>query len=541
MATMGDASEFDYIIVGGGTAGCVVANRLSANSAHRVLLLEAGGDDRDRWLHIPIGYAKVFGKPEFNWIYRVLPEPQLNNRAGPFYQGKVIGGSSAVNGMIYLRGQREDFEHWTRLGCTGWDYDSVLKCYLRSEDQRSRGAGPYHAVGGPLAVSDPAQPHALMDAFIAAAEQAGIPGNPDFNGATQEGAGYYQTMTRNGRRCSAAMAFIHPVRRRANLTVMTGARVERVLFDGKNADGVAVLVGAQRLTMKARREVILSGGAFASPLLLQASGVGPGALLHSFGIPVIHDAPDVGRNLQNHFNPWISYRCKQPVTFNDQMLTRWGRMQLVLQYVLRRRGFMALGPVYGGALLRTELSPERPDVHIHFFLFGTERVRPALLPFSAVMATVCQLRPESRGTVEIGGPDLANLVQDAQIRFNFMSTELDRQTVASGMAKVRHLMRRPAMEPYIGDELDAYPDVSSDEEMKNYTGEVRGTAHHIAGTCRMGMDERAVLDPALRVRGVTGLRVVDNSIMPCLLSADTAAPAVMIGERASDFILADVR
>ena len=541
MATMGDASEFDYIIVGGGTAGCVVANRLSANSAHRVLLLEAGGDDRDRWLHIPIGYAKVFGKPEFNWIYRVLPEPQLNNRAGPFYQGKVIGGSSAVNGMIYLRGQREDFEHWTRLGCIGWDYDSVLKCYLRSEDQRSRGAGPYHAVGGPLAVSDPAQPHALMDAFIAAAEQAGIPGNPDFNGATQEGAGYYQTMTRNGRRCSAAMAFIHPVRRRANLTVMTGARVERVLFDGKNADGVAVLVGAQRLTMKARREVILSGGAFASPLLLQASGVGPGALLHSFGIPVIHDAPDVGRNLQNHFNPWISYRCKQPVTFNDQMLTRWGRMQLVLQYVLRRRGFMALGPVYGGALLRTELSPERPDVHIHFFLFGTERVRPALLPFSAVMATVCQLRPESRGTVEIGGPDLANLVQDAQIRFNFMSTELDRQTVASGMAKVRHLMRRPAMEPYIGDELDAYPDVSSDEEMKNYTGEVRGTAHHIAGTCRMGMDERAVLDPALRVRGVTGLRVVDNSIMPCLLSADTAAPAVMIGERASDFILADVR
>ena len=541
MATMGDASEFDYIIVGGGTAGCVVANRLSANSAHRVLLLEAGGDDRDRWLHIPIGYAKVFGKPEFNWIYRVLPEPQLNNRAGPFYQGKVIGGSSAVNGMIYLRGQREDFEHWTRLGCTGWDYDSVLKCYLRSEDQRSRGAGPYHAVGGPLAVSDPAQPHALMDAFIAAAEQAGIPGNPDFNGATQEGAGYYQTMTRNGRRCSAAMAFIHPVRRRANLTVMTGARVERVLFDGKNADGVAVLVGAQRLTMKARREVILSGGAFASPLLLQASGVGPGALLHSFGIPVIHDAPEVGRNLQNHFNPWISYRCKQPVTFNDQMLTRWGRMQLVLQYVLRRRGFMALGPVYGGALLRTELSPERPDVHIHFFLFGTERVRPALLPFSAVMATVCQLRPESRGTVEIGGPDLANLVQDAQIRFNFMSTELDRQTVASGMAKVRHLMRRPAMEPYIGDELDAYPDVSSDEEMKNYTGEVRGTAHHIAGTCRMGMDERAVLDPALRVRGVTGLRVVDNSIMPCLLSADTAAPAVMIGERASDFILADVR
>lgn len=531
-------SAFDYIIVGGGTAGCVVANRLSANPQHRVLLLEAGGDDTNRWLHIPIGYARVFGKPEFNWIYQVQPEPQLNNRAGPFYQGKVIGGSSAVNGMIYLRGQREDFDHWVQLGCTGWDYDTVLKCYLRSEDQRSRAAGPYHSVGGPLAVSDPAEPHQVVDAFIAAAEQTGIPRNPDFNGATQEGAGYYQTMTRKGRRCSAAMAFIHPVKHRANLTVMTGARVERVLFEGKDASGVSVVANGQRLTMTARREVILAAGAFASPLLLQASGVGPGGLLQSQGVSVVHDAPDVGQNLQNHFNPWISYRCKQPVTFNDQMASRWGRMQLVLQYALRRRGFMALGPVYGGALCRTALSPDRPDIHIHFFLFGTERVKPALLPFSAVMATVCQLRPESRGSVELGGPDL---VKDAKIRFNFMATELDRQTVAAGMAKVRELMHRPALQGYIGDELDAYPDVSTDEELKNYTGEVRGTAHHIAGTCRMGTDALAVLDPALRVRGVGKLRVVDNSIMPTLLSADTAAPAIMIGERGSDFILADAR
>ena len=539
MTSTGSAtSAFDYIIVGGGTAGCVVANRLSANPQHRVLLLEAGGDDTNRWLHIPIGYARVFGKPEFNWIYQVQPEPQLNNRAGPFYQGKVIGGSSAVNGMIYLRGQREDFDHWVQLGCTGWDYDTVLKCYLRSEDQRSRAAGQYHSVGGPLAVSDPAEPHQVVDAFIAAAEQAGIPRNPDFNGATQEGAGYYQTMTRNGRRCSAAMAFIHPVKHRANLTVMTGARVERVLFEGKDASGVSVIVNGQRLTMTARREVILAAGAFASPLLLQASGVGPGGLLQSQGVAVVHDAPDVGQNLQNHFNPWISYRCKQPVTFNDQMATRWGRMQLVLQYALRRRGFMALGPVYGGALCRTELSPDRPDIHIHFFLFGTERVKPALLPFSAVMATVCQLRPESRGSVELGGPDL---VKDAKIRFNFMATELDRQTVAAGMAKVREVMHRPALQGYIGDELDAYPDVSTDEELKNYSGEVRGTAHHIAGTCRMGTDALAVLDPALRVRGVGKLRVVDNSIMPTLLSADTAAPAIMIGERGADFILADAR
>lgn len=530
--------SFDYIIVGGGTAGCVVANRLSADPRHRVLLLEAGGGDRDRWLHIPIGYARVFGKPEFNWIYQIQPEAQLNNRAGPFYQGKVIGGSSAVNGMIYLRGQREDFDHWVRLGCTGWDYDTVLQAYLRGEDQCSRPAGPYHAKGGPMALSDPAQPHVVMDAFIDAAEQAGIPRNPDFNGERQEGAGYYQTMTRNGRRCSAAMGYLHPIRNRPNLTVRTGACVERVTIEGGQARGVRYLADGVRHTVRAEREVILSAGAFASPLLLQASGVGPGALLQQHGIAVLHDAPEVGRNLQNHFNPWISYRCKQPVTLNDQMLSRWGRVRLVLDYVLRRRGFMALGPVYGGALACTNLSPGRPDVHIHFFLFGAERVRPALLPFSAVMATVCQLRPESRGWVEIGGPDL---VRDARIQFNFMSTELDRQTVVAGMAKVRDLMRRPALAGYIGDELDAYPDVSTDEELRNYSGEVRGTAHHIAGTCRMGVDKQAVLDPQLRVRGVGALRVVDNSIMPTLLSADTAAPALMIGERGADFILADAR
>ncbi len=535
---MGDATDFDYIIAGGGTAGCVLANRLSADPARRVLLLEAGGGDSNRWLHVPIGYAKVFGKPEYNWIYRTQPEPQLNNRAGPFYQGKVIGGSSAVNGMIYLRGQRQDFEHWVKLGCTGWDYPSVLKAYLRAEDQRSRGAGEYHAVGGPLAVSDCPNRHELIDAFIAAAEQAGIPRNPDFNGPRQEGAGYYQTMANNGRRRSSAMGYLHPVRHRANLTVMTGAVVERVRFAGRTAEGVEFIRHGQRSTAKARREVILSGGAFASPLLLQKSGVGPGALLQQHGIAVVHDAPEVGRNLQNHFNPWISYRCKQPVTLNDQMRTPLGCFGLLMRYVLLRRGFMAMGPVPAGALLKTDLSPERPDVHIHFFLFGTDRIRPMLLPHAAVMATVCQLRPESRGFVEIGGP---NLVEDARVQFNFMSTELDRKTVERGMAKVREVMRQPALDQYIGDELDAYPDVSTEEELKNYTGEVRGTAHHIVGTCRMGADERAVLDPRLGGRGVRGRGVAYNSIMPPRVAAHPAAPAIMIGERASDFILEDAR
>ena len=535
---MSGSLEFDYIIAGGGTAGCALANRLSADPSKRVLVLEAGGDDSNRWLHIPIGYAKVFGKPEYNFIYRIQPEHQLKNRAGPFYPGKVIGGSSAVNGMIYLRGQREDFDHWVKLGCTGWDYANVLKAYLRAENQCSRGSSEYHAVGGPLNVSDCPDKHEVIEAFIAASGLAGIPANPDFNGAKQEGAGYYQTMARNGRRCSAAMAYIHPVKHRANLTVMTGAAVERVLFAGKDADGVEFIHEGQRKTAKARRDVILSGGAFASPLLLQKSGVGPGALLQKHGIPVIHDSPDVGRNLQNHFNPWISYRCKQPVTLNDQMRTPLGRFGLLMRYVLMRKGFMAMGPVPAGALVKTDLSPDRPDVHIHLFLFGTDRIKPMLLPHAAIMATVCQLRPESRGTVEIGGP---NLVEDARVQFNFMSTELDRQTVMKGMAKVRQVMKQAALGRYVGEELDAYPDTSTDEELKNFTGEVRGTAHHIVGTCRMGTDERAVLDPRCRVRGVGKLRVVDNSIMPTLVSADTAAPAIMIGERASDFIIEDAK
>lgn len=532
---MSGQEEFDYIVVGGGTAGCVLANRLSANPNNRVMLVEAGGKDDSLWFRIPIGFAKTFGNPKYNWIYRVESEEGLSGpRCGAFFQGKVLGGCSAVNGMVYIRGQREDFDDWRRLGNVGWDFESVLPYFRKAEDN-SRGADRYHGVGGPVSVSDP-EKHELCEAFIAAVTETGAPRNSDFNGASQEGAGYYQaTITRRGIRSTTATGYLR-LTRRPNLKVVTNADVERVLFNGTDASGIEFLCRGERRRALARREVILAAGGVGSPILLQRSGVGPGALLQSCGVPVVREAAGVGRNLRNHFNPWISYRCRKPITLNDSMASRVGQLGMALRYGLFRSGFMAMGPIPAGAFLRTDPQLERPDVQLHFFLFTRSRqVGGQLDPFPGVMVGVNQMRPESQGLVEIRSPHSSDL---PKLQFNFLSAEVDRRTTAAGMKLVRDIMRRPALSNYIDEETDSYPDLSG---YQNVDSEIRGTTHHVACTCRMGSDDNAVVDPRLRLRGIGRLRVVDNSIMPTLVSGNTMAAAMMIAEKGADLVLEDAK
>jgi choline dehydrogenase len=532
-----ETPEFDYIVIGAGSAGCVLANRLSERKDLRIMLVEGGARDTNLWLHIPLGYAKLYGKPPYFSLYKTEPEPTLDGSAGVMPQGNVLGGGSAINGLLYVRGQREDYDHWRQLGNEGWDFDSVLPYFRKSENQQ-RGADPFHGGDGPLHVSDPRQTNEVCDAFIAAAEQAGVARNPDFNGPVQEGAGYYQMTMRNGWRCSSAKAYLRPIRHRTNLQAVTDATVERVLLQSGKAVGIEYRQGGARRTALARREIVVSAGALASPLLLQRSGIGPGALLQSHGIEVAAEAPQVGRNLRNHYQAWATYRCKRPVTLNDASASWPARVRMGLQFALFRNGPMADGPALAGAFFRTDASAATPDVQIHFSLFSVDRTKGKLHPFPGVTTCICQVRPESTGSVEVRGPRLDD---EPRILFNYLSTEADQRTIVRGFRRLTDIMRRPALEPYIGEELDFDPKRTSDGEILSYVRERRQASHHVCGTCRMGPNETDVLDARLRVRGVRGLRVIDASIMPMVVSGNTAAVALMIGEKGAAMILEDAR
>ncbi len=534
---MAETVTFDYIVVGAGSAGCVLANRLSADPKNRVLLLEAGGKDSNPWLHIPIGYAKVFLHPKYNWVYETEPEPGLNGRAGTIPRGKVLGGSSAVNGLVYIRGQREDYDHWRQLGNTGWDYDSVLPYFRRSEHQQ-RGPDEFHGGDGPLHVSDPPERNEICDAFIAAAEQAGIPRNSDFNGAIQEGAGYFQQTAKNGRRHSTATAYLKPIRGRRNLEIVTNANVERIVFEGVRAVGVDYTIHGQRHVARAGRDIVLSAGAINSPLLLQRSGVGPGGLLRSHNIPVIKDLPGVGHDLTDHYNVWVAYRVKIPITLNDVGGTLAGRIGMAARYALFRKGYMSSGPGAACAFIRTDQRLATPDVQVHVMMFSTSLTEFKMHPFPGMSTALCNLRPESRGYVEIRD---ANSATPPKIRFNYLSTEGDRQTLIRGMRTILGVMDRPALKPYIEGVLDFDWSRTSDTDLHTFIRERGRSSQHAACSCRMGVDDRAVVDPRLRVRGIEGLRVADASVMPSISSGNTNAPTIMIGEKASDMILEDSR
>ena len=528
---------FDYIVVGAGSAGCVLAARLSEDPAARVLLLEAGPPDRSIWIHLPIGYGKTMWSPRYNWCFHTDPDPNMNGRRIYWPRGKTLGGSSAINGLIYIRGQHQDYDHWARLGNAGWSHDEALPYFIRSEANQ-RGANRWHGDSGPLKVSDIGARHELIEAFIDGAQEIGVARNDDFNGAQQEGAGYYQLTTSKGLRCSTATAYLRPARPRANLTVLCNARALRVLLRGGRARGIEYLHEGERRTALADSEVLLSAGAIQSPQLLQLSGIGPAALLRQHDIEVVHDAPGVGENLQDHLQIRLSYECAKPVTTNDQLNSWVGQATIGLQWLLRRQGPLAVGINQGGCFMRALSQSATPDIQFHVATLSADMAGGKVHPWSGFTLSICQLRPESRGRIRITSTDPLAV---PSMQPNYLATSADRATAIAGIKAAREIAGTSAMSPYIRREIKPGPQVRDDEGLLQFARDNGATIFHPSGTCMMGPphDPLAVLDERLRVRGVMGLRVVDCSAMPTLVSGNTNAPVIMMAEKAVDMIRED--
>ncbi|WP_315718247.1 MULTISPECIES: choline dehydrogenase [unclassified Bradyrhizobium] len=530
-------SEFDYVVVGAGSAGCVLANRLSSDGKHTVLLLEAGPKDTNIWIHVPLGYGKLFKEKTVNWMYQTEPEPGLDGRSVFQPRGKVLGGSSSINGLLYVRGQHEDYDRWRQRGNVGWGYDDVLPYFKRAENQ-SRGADVYHGVDGPLPVSDWRHEDPLSEAFVKAAVEAGLPFNGDFNGASQEGAGFFQTTTRRGRRASSAASYLRPALGRSNLHVETDALAQRILFEGRRARGVTFSQRGRMRTARARKEILVSSGAYNSPQLLQLSGVGPAELLKQHDLDVVLDAPGVGSDLQDHLQVRIVMRCSQRITLNDIVNNPVRKVLAGVRYAAFRNGPLTIAAGTAGAFFKTDPRLASPDIQIHFIPFSTDKMGEKLHTFSGFTVSVCQLRPESRGSLRIRSADPT---VPPEIRINYLASETDRRANIEGLRILRKILAAPALKPYVSDE--AYPGskIVSDDDILAYCRQTGSTIYHPTSTCRMGTDAAAVVDQRLRVRGVDGLRVVDASIMPDLVSGNTNAPVIMIAEKASDMILQDAR
>jgi choline dehydrogenase len=528
---------YDYIVIGAGSAGCAVAARLSEDPRNRVLLLEAGGRDRNPWIHIPVGYYRTMLDPVLSWGYATEPDEKVAGRSILWPRGRVLGGSSAINGLIYMRGQKEDYDLWRQMGNPGWAYEDVLPYFRRSEDQ-ARGADAFHGVGGPLEVSDIPDRRPICEAFIAAALETGIPRNDDFNGARQEGVGYFQTTSRRGFRSSAATAYLKPARGRKNLNVVTGALTRRVLVAEGRATGVEWERGGAVASARCRGEVVVSGGAVNSPQLLQLSGIGPGEHLRALGIEVVRALEGVGRDLQDHYQVRALYEIEGARSLNTDVHNPLRKAMIGLQYALFRSGPLTISAGQVGLFARTRPELATPDIQFHFIPFSADKPGQSLHRFPAVTASICQLRPESRGEIMIRSADPR---EHPAIRPNYLDTETDRRTIVAGMKLNRRISRAPAFAKYLKLEREPGEDRQSDDELLRFARERGNTIFHPAGTCRMGPDERAVVDARLRVKGLAGLRVADCSIMPTVVSGNTNAPAIMIGEKCADLILEDAR
>jgi choline dehydrogenase len=534
-----ESDVFDFIVTGAGSAGCPVAARLSGSGRYRVLLLEAGGPDRNPWIHIPLGYTRTYTDPRVNWMFESEPEKELNGRTLYQPRGKVLGGTSSINGMVYMRGTPTDYDGWRQRGCEGWDYDSVLPFFKKAENQE-RGADEFHGVGGPLKVSNPVR-SPLGDAMVEAAIEAGVPANPDFNGARQEGVGYYQTTTGNRARWSAAKAYLKPARNRTNLTVATNAHATRVLIEDGRAVGVEYHTPAGAQTARCRGEVIVSGGVYGSPQLLQLSGLGPAGHLQQIGVPVVRDMPGVGSHLHDHFNTYLVWRCSQKVTINDLAMSGMRKLVAGAQYALTRSGHLSNAGIYAGAFVKSDPRLEQPDLQINMFGWSAmERLRTGIKPhpFSAFTMSPVHLRPDGRGTVRLKSPDP---LAPPSIQFNFLASEYDYQALIYGSRLARQIAAQPALKPYIVEEVIPGPACETDDQFIEEI-RVRGVSNlHPVGTCRMGREVDAVVDPRLRVHGIKGLRVADASIMPQVPGGNTNAPSIMIGEKCAAMILEDAR